>query len=229
MRDRQETILKLIIEEHICTAEPVGSKYLMADLGISSATIRNEMAELERQGYIRAPHTSAGRIPTEKAYLYYLQNFVEPKHETKTESKLRQAYQAQENEELAIKTLAKTLVSLSGETAIIAFNPYWSYYTGVSNLFAKPDFADLELMQSLSEIVDRFDEVVTAMFEQAETEPQVLIGSQNPFGQNMSTIFVKCPFSKNNVGLIGLVGPMRMNYKRNLSLIEATMEILLEK
>ncbi|MFC1787822.1 DeoR family transcriptional regulator [Patescibacteria group bacterium] len=228
MNPRQQTILKIIIEEYINNAEPVGSKHLMSDLGVSSATIRNEMGELERQGYLRAPHTSAGRIPTEKAYLYYLQNFVESKPEAKSENRLRQACNTAKNDEMAIKRIAKTLVDLSGETAIIAMNPGWSYYTGVSNLFAKPDFADLELMQSLSEIVDRFDEVVDEMFQGINSGPQVLIGSQNPFGQHMSAVVAMGRFPGNNIGLIGLIGPMRMNYQRNLSLIEAAMEAFLE-
>ncbi len=72
--DRKERILREIVEGYIHGGEPVGSKAVAegADLGVSSATIRNEMAILEREGYISHPHTSAGRIPTDKAYRYYV-------------------------------------------------------------------------------------------------------------------------------------------------------------
>src|ERR671922_217444 len=72
--DRKEEILREIVEAYIKRGEPVGSKAVAdgTDLGVSSATIRNEMAILEREGYISHPHTSAGRVPTDKAYRYYV-------------------------------------------------------------------------------------------------------------------------------------------------------------
>jgi heat-inducible transcriptional repressor len=72
--ERRERILRAIVEAYIEQAEPVGSKAVadQAGLGVSSATVRNEMGILEREGYIVQPHTSAGRVPTEKAYRYYV-------------------------------------------------------------------------------------------------------------------------------------------------------------
>ena len=77
---RQELILKTIIKEHVRTGAPVGSSFLVDKykLDISAATVRNEMADLEEDGYIIQPHTSAGRVPTEKAYELYLET-IEPK------------------------------------------------------------------------------------------------------------------------------------------------------
>lgn len=66
MDDRKLKILSAVVNEYIVTGEPVGSKAIMAHVKASSATIRNEMAELEKQGYLEQPHTSAGRIPTYK-------------------------------------------------------------------------------------------------------------------------------------------------------------------
>lgn len=68
MDDRKLKILSAVVNEYIVTGEPVGSKAIMAHVKASSATIRNEMAELEKQGYLEQPHTSAGRIPTYKGY-----------------------------------------------------------------------------------------------------------------------------------------------------------------
>src|SRR3989339_90566 len=81
MDKRKELILKTIIKEYIRTALPIGSEGLVEkyNLDISSATVRNEMAGLEEAGYIAQPHTSAGRIPTEKAYNFYLENLSEKK------------------------------------------------------------------------------------------------------------------------------------------------------
>src|ERR1700678_3596390 len=79
MTDRQKQILASIIEEYAEVASPVGSSLLAKVFGVSSATIRAEMADLERQGYIAQPHTSAGRIPTDKGYRFYVNNIIQSK------------------------------------------------------------------------------------------------------------------------------------------------------
>ncbi len=76
MTERQEIILKLIVDEYVKTAEPIGSKALADDLNVSSATIRNEMSILEDLGYIEKTHTSSGRVPSEKGYRYYIENIL---------------------------------------------------------------------------------------------------------------------------------------------------------
>lgn len=80
LNDRKKKILQLIIEDYISTAEPVGSRTIARkyDLGISPATIRNEMSDLELLGYLEQPHTSAGRIPSAQAYRLYVDSLVEP-------------------------------------------------------------------------------------------------------------------------------------------------------
>lgn len=72
MTDRQQKILKLIVKGYIDNPKPVSSKVLARNLGLSSATLRNEMMELEQTGYLNQPYTSAGRIPTEKAYRFFI-------------------------------------------------------------------------------------------------------------------------------------------------------------
>src|SRR3954468_12432014 len=78
--DRKATILRAIVEEHITTAQPVGSATIAGsrDLGVSSATVRNDMTILEREGYLTQPHTSAGRIPTDLGYRFFVDNFTRP-------------------------------------------------------------------------------------------------------------------------------------------------------
>ena len=76
--DRKTAILRAIVEEYIATAQPVGSAHIAnnRDLAVSSATVRNDMAALEREGYLMHPHTSAGRIPTDKGYRFFVDNLV---------------------------------------------------------------------------------------------------------------------------------------------------------
>lgn len=232
MNERQEQILQWIVEVYIRTAEPVGSKFLCErhEMSCSSATIRNDMVLLEQEGYLRQPHTSSGRVPTEKAYIHYLQ-YLQGQTKTKKsyKSQLRQAISDDQSEEAIIKSLAKAMVDLSGETAIVAFDPRWSYYTGVSNLFAKPDFHDLEVVRSLSALVDRFDDVVQEIFEKIPEHPEVWIGSENPFGKEMSSVIVKYKLPNHHVGLLGLIGPLRMDYQKNVTLLQEAKEVLDEE
>jgi len=225
---RTELILKLVIEDYIKTAEPVGSKYLgdSYKIGVSPATIRNEMAALEKGGYLRAPHTSAGRVPTEGAYQYYLKHLRNKRFVLK--GKPLEGVKKKDDKKSSIKNVARRLSEVSGETAIIAFDPRWSYYVGVSNLFQKPDFRDLVRMHALSEMIDQFDDVIRQIYKTIPDEPQILIGSHNPFGDQMAAIVTKYELSNKDHGIVGLVGPIRMDYERNLALVNRARDVICE-
>ena len=78
--ERKAAILRAVVEEYIDTAQPVGSAHVVKTSGVrvSSATVRNDMATLEQEGYLRQPHTSAGRIPTEKGYRFFVDHLGQP-------------------------------------------------------------------------------------------------------------------------------------------------------
>ena len=228
MDSRQAKLLRLIIDDYIKTAEPVGSKYLVETykLDISPATVRNEMSFLEIDGYLRHAHTSSGRIPTEKAYQYYLKEFVQADELSPPTNDIEPEFAESPNKSLMLKNIAKRLVEISGETAILAFDQNSSHYTGVSNLFLKPEFQ--ESASALGELIDQFDDVVSDLFDRASAKPQVFIGSNNPFGDQMTTIIVRYDFPNTEGGILGLVGPMRMDYARNLALLAAAQKMIRE-
>jgi len=229
MNARQERILKAVVEEYVRTAEPVGSKAVADLLGldVSPATVRNDMVVLEEEGFLAQPHTSAGRVPTEPAYVHYLQHFVRPRATSGADRKLKHAVEDADRPELALRSMARALGELSGEMAVVAADADRGYYAGVSNLFEKPDFRDLAVMKAMSQLIDRFDDVVAEAFRLLPNEgPRVFIGGDNPFGKDMASILVKVRFPSGHTGLIGLVGPKRMDYGRNLGLLDRTIEIL---
>src|SRR3989338_8850409 len=227
METRSETILNLIIEEYIKTAEPVGSKALSDLLGCSSATVRNEMSALESEGFLAQPHTSSGRVPTEKAYVHYLRGLSNAKRPPATEANtMRSAMRSSSDERARLKTLGRALAELSGETIFMAHGTDWSSYIGIANLFAKPDFAELAALQSLSAVLDHLDEIIGTMFGHITEEPAVMIGHANPFDRQMSVILVRYPTAHAQQGLIGILGPMRMDYRRNLAVMETAQETL---
>jgi len=228
MDKRKELILKTIIKEYIKTAAPIGSEGLVEkyDLDISSATVRNEMADLEEAGYIVQPHTSAGRIPTEKAYNFYLENLSEKKL-SEAEAKVF-AEALIKKEELNFKQAAKMMAKVSGNAIFWAFHKHNLYYTGVSNLLHQPEFSQPDMVYDISGLIDRLDEIIGRIFNDLKFGPQIMIGSKNPFGVYCSAVITKYSLG-DNVGLVGVLGPMRMNYEKNLALIKFINEILIEK
>ncbi len=122
LTERQMLILKAIVDYHISNGEPVGSKYLMQNeqLRCSSATIRNEMAELERKGYLEQPHTSAGRVPSERGYRFYVDALIEHYEMTAREAAVINAQLKSKMGELdqILVTASKLASSLTNYTGI---------------------------------------------------------------------------------------------------------------
>ena len=115
--DRKAAILKAVVEEYIQTAQPVGSGAVSrhSDLSVSSATVRNEMGVLEREGYLAQPHTSAGRIPTDKGYRFFVDSIAGPGRLGPAQAQQIRAFFATAHGELE-RMLADTSRFLSGLT-----------------------------------------------------------------------------------------------------------------
>ena len=228
MDKRKELILKTIIKEYIKTALPIGSEGLVEkyNLDISSATVRNEMADLEEAGYIAQPHTSAGRIPTEKAYNFYLENLSEKKL-SDSEAKIFKEVLIKK-EEINFKQAAKLMAKISGNAIFWAFHKHNLYYTGVSNLLHQPEFSQADMFYDISGLIDRLDEIIGSIFNDLKFGPQIMLGSKNPFSEHCSVVVSKYRLG-DDIGLIGVLGPMRMNYEKNLALVKFINDILIEK
>lgn len=113
MDERQKELLKEIVESYIKTVRPIGSKALCKKFKLSSATIRNEMAALERLGYLEKNHVSSGRVPSEKGYRYYVENLMKPKELTGDDVlKLQTIFK---NNELAISDTINKCVEIISE------------------------------------------------------------------------------------------------------------------
>ena len=125
--DRKSQVLRAVIEDYIETAEPVGSRTIARKhrLGVSPATIRNEMADLEETGYLEQPHVSAGRIPSDKGYRFYVDTLMEPVQYTVEQ--YRQVYDEmikhyREMERL-IQEAGRLLASMTKSAAIVVAPP----------------------------------------------------------------------------------------------------------
>ena len=228
MENRQSKLLQHIVEEYIATAQPVGSSLIaekyMKD--ISSPTVRNEMQELERLGYIRAPHTSAGRIPTEKGYRFDIENILASKElSPKRQETLSEIVKDSGQLEDGVKFLAKKIAELANEAVLIAFSPNNVYHTGLSNVFSKPEFLSHDLVLSLSQVFDHLDEAMAQVHPGSDDEVSILLGSENPFGNECGSIVATFEFN-NQRAMIGILGPMRMDYGSNIAFVKFIKQLL---
>jgi len=121
--ERKEKILAAVVEDFIDTAEPIGSRTIArrCGLGLSPATIRNEMADLEEMGYLKQPYTSAGRIPSELGYRYYVDHLMEPEEPREKEKELLRRYITAKSREIAgvIRQTGQILSQLTNYAAIV--------------------------------------------------------------------------------------------------------------
>lgn len=224
MEKRQETLLKLVIENYIETAEPVGSRFLLSESGLDcgEATVRNELRALEEAGYLTHPHTSAGRIPTESGYRFYLSqiNFdkvVVSKKDGELLEKIVQNFSGDEK----VKMLSKNLADISDSAILVAFDMDHVYYTGLSNLFRQPEFKELDLVMDVSGVFDRCEECLENFYDKVGVAPEFFLGKDHPFGSALSVLSFRM-----EKGLVALLSPMRMNYKRNFGLINKVKELI---
>lgn len=224
LTERQENLLFALIREHIRSAEPVGSSTIVENHGfdVSPATIRIELGVLEEQGYIAQPHTSAGRVPTEAGYRHFVERML-AKGETLPAAKMKVTLP--KDAETAVKMVAKQLAEGTGTAVFVGFRPRHVYYTGLSLLFSQPEFQELGRIARFSEIIDRLDDVVERVFPKVDAKVTVWLGRDNPFGGLCATVVTRYGAGQ-HAGVIGLLGPLRMDYERNWQLLSAAQHLL---
>lgn len=222
MTERQASILKAIIEQYAEVASPVGSSLLAKVFGVSSATIRSEMSELEKRGYIKQPHTSAGRIPTDKGYRHYvnvLNESNEELHDTRGERALTARVESAGMPERTIRNAVDTLVELTHNLGLATIGNQL-YMSGLSNLFGQPEFMHAGQVQQVAGLLDNLEPWLR---EAAPNKPlSVYIGNENPIGRSAGCSLIisrfRSPFSDRSY--IGVLGPTRQSYRDVMSLVK---------
>ncbi len=232
MTDRQKAILSAIVEQHAEIAAPVGSVTLAKLFGVSSATIRSEMARLEEMGYITAPHTSAGRVPTDKGYRLYINNITDAQM-TELPSGIDRGTHAIEahansyidKSDRIIRNAVDNLVELTGNFGFALFGGHL-YTNGMTQLFSQPEFLSGGHVQSVAQLIDNIE---PWLLEAEPNQPlNVFIGSENPIGKSSGATLIISKFCSpySNKSYIGIIGPTRQNYARTMALVRRTGEML---
>lgn len=217
MTPRQQYILSEIVEAYATTAEPVSSQQLTEKIEVSSATIRAEMAELERLGYIHQPHTSAGRVPTDRGYRLYVNNLKELQADGRVSQALARRVSSAGEVDRAIKTATESLAEITQNLGLATLSE-GLFFSGLRNLFGQPEFAGAQAYE-VARLLDSLDEWLA---EAAPTQPvSVYIGQENPIGKASGATLIiarfASPFSDNSY--IGVLGSTRQNYSRVMGLV----------
>lgn len=221
LTQRQVDILKVIIQEYTDTGEPVGSEILEKKykLGVSPATIRNEMVELAKKGYLKKTHFSSGRVPSAKGFRFYLKHLMREKElSTVDEVAYKNSIWDERNERHRLLSQAtKVLAQRTGLLSLTATASGDVYYSGVSHLLDKQEFLNLDLSKNLLELLDEMNywEKILNQFLKVEEDIYYMLGEEDfndPIFEPCASIFGE--FEGTEIkGIIGVVGPKRMYYE----------------
>lgn len=227
MTERQSEILNRVVRQYIRMAQPVSSQSLRdrKGLDVSSATIRNEMQKLTDEGYLLQPHTSAGRVPTDKGYRFFVDSFLEEglrETQVQMEKQVRDILKFTHDltRFLADHSSGLALGYLSGEKIL------WK--EGWSEIFREPEFKEDDMAPKFAQMLEDFEKSIDDFLFEDSPEIKTYIGSENPFSKtrDFGLVMGSCRFPGRERGFLMITGPKRMAYDRNISLIDSVIKFL---
>lgn len=230
--DRQKSILFAVIEEHVKTAQPISSQMVCEtfDFDVSPATIRHEIAQLEEEGYLHQPHTSAGRVPTDKGYRLFVDALYQRREGEvrKMKTALRHVAEMQKEQYVLFSELARTVASLAGSTVFSGSLRSRAFFkAGMHETLSQPELEDSSLRQRFGDMIDSLENNFDAFADALDKkEPAVFIGKENPLlkARDFSMMVARCGAFSND-GVVVILGPKRMNYRKGLEALEALNDL----
>ncbi len=229
LSERQEQIIKSLVREYIKTAEPVSSKFLAEkyDFGICPSAIRIEFQSLIRDGFLEQPHTSAGRVPTDKAYRFFVDSLKE-KREERIEEELEYIIKGVEDKFRMASEIAKFIADNSSSFVNLYFaKEGLNLKEGLDELFKGPEAKDESFVNSFVNFLTNFETNIDKL--QGDSKTKVFIGKENPIAKSkdMTMICSECNLPSQKV-FITILGPRRMDYEKNIKLINSLNKVLEE-
>jgi len=225
LTDRQIKLIKTIVEEYSQTAKPVSSDVLdrKYQIGVSPATIRNEMVSLTKEGYLAKPHSSAGRIPTPKAIRFYVDQLLEEKslsvaEEVNVKEKI---WDSRFDLSRLLRDATKILSQKTGTLAIALTDDDKAYHSGYANILDIPEFFDIEVTRTVLSIIDEFEQLADICQESTSAEPlHIIIGDELGIRHLDTVSFIYSDFvAGKHTGQIGIIGPSRLDYSQIIPVV----------
>ncbi len=236
LTERQGKLLNVIVKEYIDSAEPVSSQLLEKkyDFDISPATIRIEMQKLTDRGFLQQPHTSAGRVPTDNGYRFFVNKLLEKKSKSSEEIKdgfdrLTTGWFMEETgdtfkfvqsltKHIAEKTRALTLSYLEDEDIL------WT--EGWEKVLKEPEFEERNFLLDFTNFLRNFEENIEEL--KADSDINIYIGKEKhvPKAKDFTVISSRYHLPSGEKGVISILGPKRMEYDKNIGLMNSLMKLL---
>ncbi len=235
LTDRQIQILKYIIEEFIASARPVGSQILedKYNIGVSPATIRNEMAVLTQENFLFQPHVSAGRVPTTQAMRFYVRNLINPNEDNVTaqeEVSLKtKLYPKRHDLNMMLDEAVDLLADQLKSIVVASSDEEEMNFSGLSYLFDYPEFMEIELARQVLSLLDE-EKMFWDIFHLGKGDEPVItligeeLGSQNLYGCGL--VYTPLQIS-HHVSYVGVIGSYRMDYKQIIPRLRLLRRLIL--
>ncbi|HOW35752.1 MAG TPA: hypothetical protein PL155_05000 [Candidatus Omnitrophota bacterium] len=232
---RKDRVLAIVVDQYIKNVTPVGSSFIVQEyhLDLSPATVRNILAELEEEGFLSHPHTSAGRVPTQRGYRYFVDHLMNEIQLLKEEKERIQAEYRRGVKELE-KLLEKTsevISDLTHYTSIVSIDGGEKMFCkGISFVAGYPEFHNFERIKHIIHALEEKEHILEVINRALEKKIQIFIGSEIACEDIEGCSLAISSFKKENgpSGRIAVLGPTRMDYERVVSTLDYFSKLMKE-
>ena len=235
LTERQQEVLKAIIQEFINEATPIGSEDLVKkyDFSFSPATMRNEMVALTQKGMLQKDHVSAGRSPTPQAFRYYIKNLLDQRdipvvNEVAMKQRL---WDHRHDQSHLLREATLTLADELQNLVLVILDDGRIYSAGTAHILRHPEFYDIDLTRTVLHLIDQSD-IINAILSQISDESEfgVMLGDEiglRGFDQ-CGLVIGRINLPNNQTGFITTLGPYRLDYSSVIPTIKYVQSILNE-
>ena len=235
-QERKDLVLSIVVDAYIKTVSPVGSSYIATEyhLDLSSATIRNILAELEEEGYLMHPHTSSGRVPTERGYRYYVDHLMDEIQLLEVEKKrIQHEYKQGVNElESLLEKTSQVISDITHYTSIVSVDGWNNklFLKGTSYVVDYPQERDVENIAKILHTLEEKERILKVINRNLEHRIHIYIGHEMAMKEMENCSLAVSVFKKKNgpSGRIAILGPTRMDYERVVSALDYVTDLMRE-
>ncbi|MBU0504171.1 MAG: HTH domain-containing protein [Candidatus Omnitrophota bacterium] len=232
-QNRKNKVLAATVRAHIRNSQPISSQELAEEFELSSATLRNILGELEEDGYLYHPHTSAGRIPSSKGFRYYV-DFLMSESELPRQQKddiLVELKKSDDSLEDILEKATEVIAGVTHYTSIVSLSLGDSrlFYKGLSNIIQEPEFRDLKKLTLLLEFLEERRHLFQVINQEFKEPLKVYIGEEigcPGINEVCSLVVSTYHVGKKEKGRLAVLGPRRMSYEQTVSSLEFISQVL---
>jgi transcriptional regulator of heat shock response len=226
--ERREKILAIAVDQYIRIVSPVSSAFIAREYGLdlSPATIRHVLAELEEEGYLTHPHTSAGRVPTQKGYRYYVDYLMDEIHLLEEEKiRIRAEYERESAElDVLLEKTSRVLSQMTHYTTLVSVDGWNNkvFCQGISFIVGYPEYQDIDKTRAILAALDEKERLLEVINQELAKRIEIFIGDEIECEDvdTCSLVVSRYRMKQGVSGRIAVLGPTRMDYKKVVSIVD---------